>query len=93
LTFCETLEKLCGTVLAYVKNQGLQFEVPYAVKDGERRYRPDYIVLIDDGRGPADPLHLVVEIKGERDLIDQNKRQAMETHWIHRWPLRAMALR
>ena len=31
-----------------------------------RRYRPDFIVLVDDGRGPGDPLHLVVEIKGCR---------------------------
>lgn len=38
-------------VLAYVKNQGLGFDVPY--KDGNvaRKYVPDFIVRIDDGGG------------------------------------------
>ena len=53
-------------VLAYVKNQGMQFEVPYRDGATPRRYWPDYIVRLDDGRGPEDPLHLVVEIKGYR---------------------------
>jgi hypothetical protein len=31
-----------------------------------RKYLPDFIVLVDDGHGPDDLLHLVVEIKGYR---------------------------
>ena len=42
--------------------------------------RPDFILKVDDGNGPVDPLHLVVEIKGYRRIDAQNKRQAMETH-------------
>ena len=38
LKFCETLERM-PEVLAYVKNHNMGFEVPYADKDGERRYR------------------------------------------------------
>jgi len=49
---------------------------------GERRYRPDFILKIDDGNGLDDPLHLIVEIKGYRRIDAQNKRQAMETHWV-----------
>jgi type III restriction enzyme len=30
----------------------------------------------------ADLLNLVVEIKGYRRIDAQNKRQAMETHWV-----------
>ena len=82
LTFCETLEAMSGVVLAYVKNHGLNFEVPYAMAGGERRYRPDFILRLDDGRGPADPLNVVVEIKGFRGIDAQNKREAMDTHWI-----------
>ena len=51
-------------VLAYVKNQGMQFEVPYRDGNEHRCYWPDYIVRVHDG-GP-DPLNLVVEIKGFR---------------------------
>jgi type III restriction enzyme len=83
LGFCETLENALGdVVLAYVKNHGLGFEVPYAVAGGERRYRPDFILKIDDGRGPGDPLFLVVEIKGYRRIDAPNKREAMDTHWV-----------
>lgn len=81
--FCETLENALGDmVLGYVKNHGLGFEVPYAVAGGERRYRPDFILKIEDGRGPDDPLFLVVEIKGYRRIDAQNKREAMDTHWV-----------
>jgi type III restriction enzyme len=81
--FCEAIENALGDiVIAYVKNHGLGFEVPYAAADGERRYRPDFVLQVDDGNGPEDPLHLVVEIKGYRRIDAQNKRQAMETHWV-----------
>ena len=81
--FCETVENaLRDVVLAYVKNHGLGFEVPYAVAGGERRYRPDFILKIDDGNGLGDPLFLVVEIKGYRGIDAQNKREAMDTHWV-----------
>jgi type III restriction enzyme len=83
LAFCETLETaLSGMVLSYVKNHGLHFEVPYAVAGGERRYRPDFILTVDEGRGASDPLHLIVEIKGFRGIDAQNKREAVDTHWI-----------
>ena len=83
LGFCETIENALGdVVLAYVKNHSLGFEVPYAAAGSERRCRPDFTLRIDDGSGPDDPLHLVVEIKGYRRIDAQNKRQATETHWV-----------
>jgi len=83
LGFCETIENALGdVVLAYVKNHSLGFEVPYAAARGERHYRPDFILRVDDGNGPDDPIHLVVEIKGYRRIDAQNKRQAMKTHWV-----------
>lgn len=39
-----------------------------------RRYLPDFIVKLDDGNGPDDPLHLVVEIKGWRAADTQLDR-------------------
>jgi type III restriction enzyme len=83
LGFCEALENALGDlVVAYVKNQGLGFEVPYAVAGGERRYLPDFILRVDEGRGPGDLLNLIVEIKGYRGIDAANKKEAMDTHWV-----------
>ncbi|RCW87576.1 BPTD_3080 family restriction endonuclease [Phyllobacterium bourgognense] len=70
--------------LAYVKNQGLGFEVPYLRSNGgeTRRYLPDFIVKLDDGRGDQDPLNLVVEIKGFRGLDAQLKAETMKAFWV-----------
>ena len=69
-------------VKAYVKNQGLGFEVPYRYGSENRKYLPDFIVLVDDGHGPDDLLHLVIEIKGYRREDAKEKKSTMETYWI-----------
>ncbi len=69
-------------VRAYVKNHSLGFEVPYQFGSESRRYRPDFIVLVDDGHGDDDLLHLVVEIKGYRGEDAKEKKSAMETYWV-----------
>ena len=79
--FCRVVEAN-PRVLAYVKNHGLGFEVPYQSGGMSRRYLPDFIVLLDDGRGPDDPLHLVVEIKGYRGEDAKEKKAAMEAYWV-----------
>jgi type III restriction enzyme len=63
-----------------VKNQGLQFDVPYRMGSIARKYVPDFIVRVDDGR--ADPLHLVLETKGYRRLDAQLKAETMKTYWV-----------
>ena len=47
-----------------------------------RKYRPDFIVLVDDGRGEEDLLHLVVEIKGYRGEDAKVKAETMNTYWV-----------
>jgi type III restriction enzyme len=79
--FCRVLEKH-PRVLAYAKNHNLSFEVPYRMGSSARHYRPDFIVLVDDGHGVDDPLRLVVEIKGRRGEDAQNKADTMRTYWI-----------
>lgn len=69
-------------VLSYVKNQGLGLEVPYKDGSAARLYLPDFIVNIDDGRGPDDPLHLIVEVKGYRRENVKLKSEAMRQKWI-----------
>jgi type III restriction enzyme len=69
-------------VRAYVKNQGLQFEVPYRDGGIAKKYLPDFIVHVDDGNGPDDPLQVVVETKGYRGLDAQIKAETMKTQWV-----------
>ncbi|OOO01863.1 MAG: hypothetical protein USCGTAYLOR_01941 [Chromatiales bacterium USCg_Taylor] len=61
--FCRVAEAH-PRVRAYVKNHNLGLEVPYRYGSETRKYLPDFIVLVDDGHGENDPLHLIVEIKG-----------------------------
>jgi type III restriction enzyme len=77
--FCRVAESH-PRVKAYVKNQGLGFEVPYRYGSNTRQYLPDFIVQVDDGR--ADWLNLVVEVKGYRGEDAKEKKATMETYWI-----------
>ena len=69
-------------VIAYTKNHSLGLEVPYRYGSEMRKYRPDFIVLVDDGHGSDDPLHLIVEIKGYRREDAKEKKSTMDTYWV-----------
>src|SRR5437870_4091524 len=45
-----------------LKHHSLGLEVPYRYGSETHRYMPDFIVLVDDGPGNDDLLHLIVEI-------------------------------
>ncbi len=79
--FCRAVEAH-PKVKAYVKNHNLGLEVPYQFGSEARHYRPDFIVLVDDGRGDDDLLHLIVEIKGYRREDAKEKKSTMDTYWI-----------
>jgi len=79
--FCRVAESH-PKVRSYVKNHNLGLEVPYRYGSEMRRYLPDFIVLIDDGNGSDDLLHLVVEIKGYRREDAKEKKSTMDTYWI-----------
>jgi type III restriction enzyme len=79
--FCRVVEAH-PKVRAYVKNHSLGFEVPYRLGAEPQRYRPDFIVKVDDGHGENDLLHLVVEVKGYRGEDAKVKKQTMETYWV-----------
>ena len=78
--FCRVVESH-PRVKAYVKNHNLGLEVPYRSGSQPRTYRPDFIVLIDDGNGD-DLLHLIVEIKGFRREDAKDKKTTMDTYWV-----------
>jgi type III restriction enzyme len=79
--FCRVAENH-PRVRRYVKNHNLGFDVPYRYGSESRIYRPDFIVLIEDGHGEDDLLHLVVEVKGYRGEDAKDKKLTMETYWI-----------
>ncbi len=77
--FCRVVESH-PSVRAYIKNQGLNFEVPYRHGSITRKYIPDFIVQVDDGH--EDYLNLVVEIKGYRGEDAKEKKTTMVTYWV-----------
>lgn len=84
--FCRVAESH-PKVRAYVKNHKLGLEVPYRYGPETRKYLPDFIVLVDDGRPPRadgspDFLHLIVEIKGYRREDAKEKKATMDTYWV-----------
>ena len=79
--FCRVAESH-PRVNAYVKNHSLGLEVPYRFVSEARTYLPDFIVLVDDGHGDDDLLHLVVEIKGYRGEDAKEKKATMDTYWV-----------
>ena len=79
--FCRVAESH-PRVKAYVKNHNLGLEVPYRYGSETRTYLPDFIVLVDDGHGDDDLLHLIVEIKGYRREDAKVKKATMDTYWV-----------
>jgi type III restriction enzyme len=79
--FCRVAESH-PQVIAYTKNHNLGLEAPYRYGSEMRKYLPDFIVLVDDGNGADDPLHLIVEIKGYRREDAKEKKSTMDTYWV-----------
>jgi type III restriction enzyme len=79
--FCRVAESH-PRVKAYVKNQNLGLEVPYRYGSETRRYIPDFIVRVEDGRGEEDLLNLIVETKGYRLEDAKDKKNTMDVYWV-----------
>lgn len=79
--FCRVLDHH-PRVRRWVKNQALGFEVPYQMGGVAHKYLPDFIVVVDDGRGDDDLLHLVCEVKGYRGEDAKVKKNTMEAFWV-----------
>ena len=79
--FCRVLDHH-PRVRRWVKNQALGFEVPYKMGGVARKYIPDFIVVVDDGRGDEDLLQLVCEVKGYRGEAAKEKKNTMVSFWV-----------
>lgn len=62
-------------VEAYAKNDHLGFQVYYLWNGAGRRYVPDFLIRLANGR------HLILEIKGEDSPQNQAKLAAMRA-WV-----------
>jgi type III restriction enzyme len=80
----QVLEELAGQgiVRSYVKNQNLNFHIPYTMNGEEHRYIPDFLVRVDDGYGPDDLLNLIVEVTGEKDKDKAAKVSTARNLWV-----------
>lgn len=75
----KTLEAM-PEILAYVKNEGLGFYIPYVHEGEQRNYMPDFICRIDDGQ--ENPLNLIVEVSGQNLELKAVKVETAETMWV-----------
>lgn len=62
-------------VTAWAKNDHLGFEIMYVFDGVVRKYRPDFLVKLDNG------ITLVLETKGQETRRDKEKRKAL-SEWI-----------
>jgi type III restriction enzyme len=63
-------------VAAYVKNQGLQFTIPYTINGEQKSYYPDFLARVG-----AD-LTLIVEVSGEARKDKAAKTSTARTLWV-----------
>ncbi|MBL6750468.1 MAG: DEAD/DEAH box helicase family protein [Nevskia sp.] len=68
-------EKMRTMIAAYAKNDHLGFHVYYLWNGSRRRYLPDFLIRLGNGKT------LVLEIKGQDSPQDQEKRSALSL-WV-----------
>lgn len=62
-------------VTAWVKNDHLRFEITYSFRGIIRKFRPDYLVRLTNGK------QLVLEVKGQDNQEQQTKREFL-SEWV-----------
>jgi type III restriction enzyme len=77
----QALEEM-DEVVRYVKNHSLGLTIPYTLNGEEHPYIPDFIAVLIDGRGMADPLNLIVEVTGEKKKDKEAKVSTARTLWV-----------
>ena len=74
----------CDETIAYVKNQGLGFQIPYIHDGRQRQYVPDFLVRWNDEH--SEPLNLIVEVSGN----DPQGLKSIKTHYARNYWLPAV---
>ena len=68
-----------GAVVAYARNDHLDFTIPYEWQGLRHEYRPDYLVRLRGGDGQE--MKLILEIKGFETEQDRQKEAAAQ-RWV-----------
>jgi len=68
-------------VIAYVKNDGLGFVIPYQWQGQGHQYRPDYLIRLRCPDCPERELKVILEVKGRETEQDRQKYTAAE-RWV-----------
>ena len=76
----QTLEDM-PEVVGYVKNQGLDFTIPYTINGAEKRYHPDFVVRMRVD-GQAEPVNLVLEVSGQQLKEKAAKVTTAQALWV-----------
>jgi type III restriction enzyme len=63
-----------------VKNQGLEFTIPYVIEGEEKKYYPDFIARLKDQE--SEILNLIVEVTGEKKKEKMAKVAAARNLWV-----------
>jgi type III restriction enzyme len=77
----KTLEDM-PEVVRYVKNDHLNFTIPYTLNGEEKNYIPDFIACIDDRNDSTNLLNLIVEVTGEKKKDKEAKVTTAQTLWV-----------
>ncbi len=75
----QALEEM-DEVVCYVKNQGLEFTIPYVIDGNEKKYYPDFIIRLKTHDG--DQLNLILEVTGEKKREKAAKVAAARNLWV-----------
>ena len=70
----QSLEEM-PEITSYVKNQGLNFTIPYTLNGEDRQYYPDFIARLGD-------LNLIIEVSGEARKDKAAKVSTARTLWV-----------
>lgn len=74
----EALENM-DEVVYYVKNDGLNFYIPYTLEGTGHNYMPDYIARVETGEGI---INLIIEVTGERFRAKVTKVDTARKLWL-----------
>ena len=71
-------------VVAYAKNQQLNFKIPYTYEGRAANYVPDFLIRLRDAAstGPDDLLTLILEVSGEAKKEKQAKVATGQALWV-----------
>ncbi|MDR2352126.1 MAG: DEAD/DEAH box helicase family protein [Deltaproteobacteria bacterium] len=75
-------ENLLPFVDRYVKNEHLDFFIPYTFNGFKRSYYPDFIACLDDRHDKNDMLNLIIEVTGQEKEDKTAKTATARNFWI-----------